>query len=580
MKRLSALLLALLLSSAVHAQTLFPSGGSGGGTPGGSDTQCQINSGGSFGGVTGCTSNGTTITLVAPVLGVPASVTLTNGTGLPTTGLTGALQAAQFPALTGDVTTSAGSLATAIGATKVTSAMLNADVFSTAHSWGGQQTFTAPILGTPASGTVTNLTGTASININGTVGATTPAAGTFTTLTATGNLTTNVTGSTQCLHVNTSGVVSGTGSDCGSGGGTSPGGSDTQVQFNDSSAFGGDAGLTYNKTSNVLTIASGGLTLSGNLSAAAWTTTGISLVQAAATYTDTSSSGTVATMYVNRLGIPTIAASSATTFTNSYGLWVEPPAAGTNVTLTNKWAAGFNGSVLASTSVFVNSAGDTNTPAFSLFGTTRGFYAANGGIIFQNSVSPTAGWGQLEGNTGFGFFTTTAAGQHYAIGATSTMDTWWTRPAAATWQLGDVDANANAVAQTLQVQSAVTGTDKNAADFTIKGSRPTGAGTAGKIIFQTAPTGSTGTTQGTLATRFVIWPTGGVQSGSATLVLTSGAIGMDKITASASAPGAGGAKLEVVCGTNAGTAKLIVYAGTSTTAVTVTDNIGTGVTGC
>lgn len=39
-------------------------------------------------------------------------------------------------------------------------------------------------LGTPSSGTVTNLTGTASININGTVGATTPAAGTFTAATA------------------------------------------------------------------------------------------------------------------------------------------------------------------------------------------------------------------------------------------------------------------------------------------------------------------------------------------------------------------------------------------------------------
>lgn len=39
-------------------------------------------------------------------------------------------------------------------------------------------------LGTPSSGTVTNLTGTASININGTVGGTTPAAGTFTTATA------------------------------------------------------------------------------------------------------------------------------------------------------------------------------------------------------------------------------------------------------------------------------------------------------------------------------------------------------------------------------------------------------------
>lgn len=39
-------------------------------------------------------------------------------------------------------------------------------------------------LGTPSSGTVTNLTGTASININGTVGATTPATGSFTTMTA------------------------------------------------------------------------------------------------------------------------------------------------------------------------------------------------------------------------------------------------------------------------------------------------------------------------------------------------------------------------------------------------------------
>lgn len=43
-------------------------------------------------------------------------------------------------------------------------------------------TLSAPVLGTPASGIVTNLTGTASININGTVGATTPAAGTFTSI--------------------------------------------------------------------------------------------------------------------------------------------------------------------------------------------------------------------------------------------------------------------------------------------------------------------------------------------------------------------------------------------------------------
>ena len=45
-------------------------------------------------------------------------------------------------------------------------------------------------LGTPSSGTVTNLTGTASININGTVGATTPTTGVFTTLVA--NATTSL----------------------------------------------------------------------------------------------------------------------------------------------------------------------------------------------------------------------------------------------------------------------------------------------------------------------------------------------------------------------------------------------------
>ena len=44
---------------------------------------------------------------------------------------------------------------------------------------------TGAVLGTPASGTVTNLTGTASININGTVGATTATTGAFTTINGT-----------------------------------------------------------------------------------------------------------------------------------------------------------------------------------------------------------------------------------------------------------------------------------------------------------------------------------------------------------------------------------------------------------
>jgi hypothetical protein len=51
-----------------------------------------------------------------------------------------------------------------------------------------------------------------------------------------------------------------------SGGGGSPGGSDTQVQFNDGGVFGGDAGLTFNKTLGSLSLnATGQLAFSNDL---------------------------------------------------------------------------------------------------------------------------------------------------------------------------------------------------------------------------------------------------------------------------------------------------------------------------
>jgi plastocyanin len=50
-----------------------------------------------------------------------------------------------------------------------------------------------------------------------------------------------------------------------SGGGGSPGGTDTQVQFNDSSAFGGNAGLTFNKTTTTLTANNFVVTSTANL---------------------------------------------------------------------------------------------------------------------------------------------------------------------------------------------------------------------------------------------------------------------------------------------------------------------------
>jgi hypothetical protein len=60
----------------------------------------------------------------------------------------------------------------------------NAAIGGTLNVTGVATLGNGAVLGTPASGTVTNLTGTASININGTVGATTPASGAFTSVTA------------------------------------------------------------------------------------------------------------------------------------------------------------------------------------------------------------------------------------------------------------------------------------------------------------------------------------------------------------------------------------------------------------
>jgi hypothetical protein len=62
------------------------------------------------------TSSGCTTSFAAGLnLGTPSAINLTNATALPTTALTGALQTAQEPAHTGDMTNTAGSLATTVG---------------------------------------------------------------------------------------------------------------------------------------------------------------------------------------------------------------------------------------------------------------------------------------------------------------------------------------------------------------------------------------------------------------------------------------------------------------------------------
>jgi hypothetical protein len=128
----------------------------------------------------------TSPTLTTPALGTPSALVGTNITGTAA-GLT-AGNVTTNANLTGAVTSTGN--ATSLGS--FTSAQLAGALTDETGSgsavFATSPTLVTPALGTPASGVVTNLTGTASININGTVGATTANTGAFTTLTASTNL--------------------------------------------------------------------------------------------------------------------------------------------------------------------------------------------------------------------------------------------------------------------------------------------------------------------------------------------------------------------------------------------------------
>jgi hypothetical protein len=194
-------------------------------------------------------------------LGTPASVTLTNATGLPTAGLVdnavtdaklrdsaglsvigrganstgdpadivagtnhqvlrrdgsslgfGAVDLSSNQAVTGTlpvnqggtgITSFGSGVATWLGTPSSANlaAAVTDETGTGALVFANSPTLVTPALGTPASGVVTNLTGTASININGTVGATTPAAGAFTTLNTSGAVVFNEAGANVDFRV-------------------------------------------------------------------------------------------------------------------------------------------------------------------------------------------------------------------------------------------------------------------------------------------------------------------------------------------------------------------------------------------
>jgi hypothetical protein len=118
--------------------TAAANGSGGSGSPGGSNGQTQYNNSGAFGGYT--PSGACTVVASTGVFTCFGSA----AAALPATDLSGTLAAAQFPALTGDLTTTAGSLATTlatvnsnVGSFTNASVTVNAKGLITAASSGG-----------------------------------------------------------------------------------------------------------------------------------------------------------------------------------------------------------------------------------------------------------------------------------------------------------------------------------------------------------------------------------------------------------------------------------------------------------
>ena len=243
-------------------------GGGGGGTPGGANMQVQFNSAGTFAGDAGFIYDTDTDLLTATHIagegGNISNVTYANITGIgniSVVDLTGATDtvlygngvfadisagaSANFANFAGNITLAAQPNITSVGT--LTTLQVGAGGLSVTGNIGASNiavtetsTFTGPVV----ISTLGNLTVSGNANLQTSPNIELPVAN----LHIDGGLNGYV------LATDGAGTLSWT-LNSGGGGGGSPGGANTQMQFNDAGVFGGDANVVYNKSTNTMTMA-------------------------------------------------------------------------------------------------------------------------------------------------------------------------------------------------------------------------------------------------------------------------------------------------------------------------------------